>query len=136
MITAAAAGGEAAADEAACVPVSNSNPSARLLMRVCQDQEQLCQLHRHHSEKMHDGSLLEQFLDASSSQLTVHGISELHRTHKEGSSCVFFRNNHFSVLHKYQGHLFVLVTDEGYTYEKGIVWEQLLEVPGTALGGC
>eukprot|EP00658_Telonema_sp_P-2_P015717 TRINITY_DN16070_c0_g1_i2.p1 TRINITY_DN16070_c0_g1~~TRINITY_DN16070_c0_g1_i2.p1 ORF type:complete len:458 (-),score=126.98 TRINITY_DN16070_c0_g1_i2:216-1589(-) len=92
--------------------------------------EELSQLHRTHSELVADGMVLEGFLETSSSQLTYYGISELHRFVKEGKSCVLFRNNHFSVLHKHDGRLFVLVTDEGYTYQPNIVYEELVEVEG------
>eukprot|EP00656_Telonema_subtile_P050816 TRINITY_DN6681_c0_g1_i2.p1 TRINITY_DN6681_c0_g1~~TRINITY_DN6681_c0_g1_i2.p1 ORF type:complete len:577 (-),score=157.77 TRINITY_DN6681_c0_g1_i2:183-1913(-) len=98
--------------------------------KVVHDVEALKQLHRTHSELVEDGLVRESFLETSSSQLTYYGISELHRFVKEGSSCVFFRNNHFSVLHKHKDRLFVLVTDEGYTYQPNIVWEELVEVEG------
>ena len=31
---------------------------------------------------------------------------------------VFFRNNHFNLLHKRDGALYILVTDQGYLYEQ------------------
>jgi hypothetical protein len=40
---------------------------------------------------------------------------------------VFFRNNHFSVLHKHNGSLFLLVTDVGYQ-DTPVVWEKLDQV--------
>jgi hypothetical protein len=40
---------------------------------------------------------------------------------------VFFRNNHFSVLHKHTGSLFLLVTDVGYQ-DTPVVWEKLDQV--------
>ena len=85
-------------------------------------------MHRTHSELLSDAKVLEDFLDTSSSQLTYYGISELHRVVKEGCDAVLFRNNHFSVVHKNKGRMFVLVTDEGYTFQSSIVWEELVEV--------
>jgi hypothetical protein len=46
---------------------------------------------------------------------------------REGEFCVFFRNNHFSVLHKHNGSLFLLVTDVGYQGTP-VVWEKLDQV--------
>ena len=93
-----------------------------------QDSEALAELHRTHSELVNDGQILESFLETSSTQLTYHGIAELHRIVEEGRDAVLFRNNHFSVVHKKSGRVFVLVTDEGYTFQSNIVWEELLEV--------
>lgn len=43
-----------------------------------------------------------------------------------GSVAAFFRNNHFNTLYKHtDGALYVLVTDEGYSNEEGVVWEKL-----------
>ena len=42
----------------------------------------------------------EDFLQRTASQLSYHGLSELATTVKENELCVFFRNNHFSTLHK------------------------------------
>ena len=53
------------------------------------------------ADGVHQALVLDGFLETSRSQLTVYGISELHRLRDEGSCCVFFRNNHFSVLHKH-----------------------------------
>jgi len=46
----------------------------------------------------------------------------------EGQLAVFFRNNHFNVLLKKHGQLYILVTDQGYQNEADIVWEQLSAV--------
>lgn len=77
-----------------------------------------------------EGRLLTSFLEASQSQLTYHGLTELHSALQEGQIAVFFRNNHYSVLHKHQGMLFNLVTDEGYLRVADVVWERLDNVEG------
>ena len=41
---------------------------------------------------------------------------------------MFFRNNHFNVLLKKHGQLYILVTDQGYQNEADIVWEHLSAV--------
>lgn len=47
---------------------------------------------------------------------------------KEGELSVFFRNNHFSVIVKYNNELYTLVTDMGYFMEKEIVWEKFIDL--------
>lgn len=43
-----------------------------------------------------------------------------------GEVAAFFRNNHFNTLYKHHDDaLYVLVTDEGYINEEGVVWERL-----------
>lgn len=46
------------------------------------------------------GLAAKEFLDRSATQLTVHGLMELHRVLSNSQACVFFRNNHFSTLYK------------------------------------
>jgi ubiquitin carboxyl-terminal hydrolase MINDY-1/2 len=77
-----------------------------------------------------DLALLRTFLDDSASQLTYHGLMELHEKLKEQELAVFFRNNHFSVITKHSGRLYLLVTDQGYLHQGQIVWERLDEVEG------
>eukprot|EP00808_Paulinella_micropora_P014247 g74013.t1 len=73
--------------------------------------------------------VLRNWLASSQSQLTVVGLSELHSVVKEGELTVFFRNNHFSVLHKFQGELYCLVTDSGLLGAAPyIVWNRLADV--------
>ncbi len=43
---------------------------------------------------------------------------------------VFFRNNHFNTIFSHKGHLYLLVTDLGFLWEKGVVWEALCSVQG------
>jgi ubiquitin carboxyl-terminal hydrolase MINDY-1/2 len=67
-----------------------------------------------------------QFLQDSSSQLTVAGLFQLSETMRIGELAVFFRNNHFSTLYKHEdSSLYILVTDQGYQSEEGVAWEKL-----------
>ncbi|XP_077115744.1 ubiquitin carboxyl-terminal hydrolase MINDY-1 [Ranitomeya variabilis] len=77
-----------------------------------------------------EGLLAEQFLESSAAQLTYHGLCELMATVKEGELSVFFRNNHFSTLIKHKGHLYLLVTDQGFLQEEKVIWESLHNVEG------
>ncbi|NWX19799.1 MINY1 hydrolase, partial [Aegotheles bennettii] len=76
------------------------------------------------------GLVAEQFLESTASQLTFHGLCELTAAVKEGELSVFFRNNHFSTMTKHKGHLYLLVTDQGFLQEEGVVWESLHSVDG------
>ncbi|KAK6163862.1 hypothetical protein DH2020_000726 [Rehmannia glutinosa] len=49
---------------------------------------------------------------------------------KERELCVFFRNNHFNTMFKYEGELYILATDQGYINQPDLVWEKLNEVNG------
>lgn len=47
-----------------------------------------------------------------------HAVACLHpRQVRERQLCVFFRNNHFSTMFKYEGKLYLLITDLGYARE-------------------
>eukprot|EP00210_Caulerpa_lentillifera_P003690 g3523.t1 len=65
------------------------------------------------------------WLDSHSSQLTPHGLTELHKHLANNELAVFFRNNHFSTIFKNAGFLYILVTDQGYLPEDSVVWEEL-----------
>ncbi|XP_067832083.1 ubiquitin carboxyl-terminal hydrolase MINDY-1 isoform X1 [Heptranchias perlo] len=86
--------------------------------------------HSTDSALVSEGLVAEQFLDATATQLTYHGLCELTATAKEGELCVFFRNNHFSTMIKHKGHLYLLVTDQGFLSEQKVVWESLHNVEG------
>ncbi|NXK00246.1 MINY1 hydrolase, partial [Corythaixoides concolor] len=107
------------------------------------------------SSLVSEGLVAEQFLESTASQLTYHGLCELTAAVREGELSVFFRNNHFSTMIKHkvrlrppprppsrrrtptsnavpspQGHLYLLVTDQGFLQEEGVVWESLHNVDG------
>ncbi|XP_055986671.1 ubiquitin carboxyl-terminal hydrolase MINDY-2 [Sorex fumeus] len=82
------------------------------------------------SELVSEGFVAEQFLNNTATQLTYHGLCELTSTVQEGELCVFFRNNHFSTMTKYEGLLYLLVTDQGFLTEEKVVWESLHNVDG------
>jgi ubiquitin carboxyl-terminal hydrolase MINDY-1/2 len=74
-----------------------------------------------------------EFLHASSSQLTTRGIAALSEAMEAGQLAVFFRNNHFNTLFKHPaGDLFILVTDEGYVKEEGLMWERVDDAKGNS----
>ena len=55
----------------------------------------------HSDSKLVTESLVAQnFLEESASQLTYHGLCELGVSMKENELAIFFRNNHFSTIHK------------------------------------
>ncbi|XP_029977199.1 ubiquitin carboxyl-terminal hydrolase MINDY-1 isoform X3 [Salarias fasciatus] len=86
--------------------------------------------HSADSSRVSEGLVAEQFLEATATQLSYHGLCELNSTAREGELSVFFRNNHFSTMIKHQGHLYLLVTDQGFLQEGGVVWESLHNVEG------
>ena len=82
------------------------------------------------SEVTREALLMREFLDANISQLTFHGLASLLEDVPDRSLSVFFRNNHFNALLRYDNALFILVTDQGYLYEPDVVWEYLCDVGG------
>ncbi|XP_056154310.1 ubiquitin carboxyl-terminal hydrolase MINDY-1 isoform X2 [Lampris incognitus] len=86
--------------------------------------------HSTDSSRVSEGLVAEQFLESTATQLSYHGLCELNTTAKEGEISVFFRNNHFSTMIKHKGHLYLLVTDQGFLQEEGLVWESLHNVEG------
>ncbi|NXL11510.1 MINY1 hydrolase, partial [Mesembrinibis cayennensis] len=82
------------------------------------------------SSLVSEGLMAEQFLECTASQLTSYGLGELMAAVREGELSVFFRNNHFSTMIKHKGHLYLLVTDQGFLQEERVVWESLLNVNG------
>jgi hypothetical protein len=74
-----------------------------------------------------------EFLQVTSSQFTPTGIAALSEELEAGQLAVFFRNNHFSTLFKHpDGDLFILVTDEGYVEEEGLMWERVDDAKGNS----
>ncbi|MEW5307491.1 MAG: hypothetical protein WDW36_009883 [Sanguina aurantia] len=77
------------------------------------------------------GSLLfKDFVEANCSQLTVYGLACMLESCGENQTSVFFRNNHFNVLFRTGRYMYLLVTDQGYLSEPGVVWERLDAVDG------
>ncbi|CAL0311686.1 unnamed protein product [Lupinus luteus] len=81
----------------------------------------------------HQGELIKTFLRNNASQLTFYGLFCLQDGLKEREICVFFRNNHFSTMFKFEGALYLLATDQGYINQPDLVWEKLNEVNGDTL---
>ncbi|KAM2938152.1 hypothetical protein FF1_037983 [Malus domestica] len=77
--------------------------------------------------------LIRTFLKNNASQLTFYGLFCLQEGLKERELCVFFRNNHFSTLFKFNSELYLLATDQGYINQPDLVWEKLNEVNGNTL---
>lgn len=82
------------------------------------------------SEATKEGLLAYHFLSSTASQLTYHGLFSLQEGVKERELCVFFRNNHFNTIFKYEGALYILATDQGYYNQPNLVWEKLSEIEG------
>ncbi|XP_040986176.1 ubiquitin carboxyl-terminal hydrolase MINDY-2-like isoform X1 [Juglans microcarpa x Juglans regia] len=80
-----------------------------------------------------EGELIRNFLKNNASQLTINGLFCLRDGLKERELCVFFRNNHFSTMFKFDGELYLLATDQGYINQPDLVWEKLNEVNGDTL---
>ncbi|XP_046405698.1 ubiquitin carboxyl-terminal hydrolase MINDY-1-like isoform X2 [Ischnura elegans] len=72
----------------------------------------------------------ENFLEATASQLTAHGLCELNSALTEGDYGILFRNNHFNVITKHKKILCQLVMDQGYLEEPNVVWETLTNLSG------
>ncbi|XP_054824455.1 uncharacterized protein LOC129322269 isoform X2 [Prosopis cineraria] len=82
---------------------------------------------------LQQGELIRSFLRNNASQLTFYGLFCLQEGLKERELCVFFRNNHFSTMFKYEDELYLLATDQGYINQPDLVWEKLNEVNGDTL---
>ncbi|KAH9557463.1 hypothetical protein CY35_07G085600 [Sphagnum magellanicum] len=74
-----------------------------------------------------EGKIIENFLNNNASQLTVYGLIE---GLKDRELCVFFRNNHFSTMFKFNRRLYLLASDQGYLNQPDLVWEELSSVDG------
>lgn len=86
--------------------------------------------HKDGDEASDEEKIIESFLTSTASQLTYAGLVALHETVKVNQVAVFFRNNHFSTILKYNDKLYLLVTDIGYVYETTVVWELLDDIAG------
>lgn len=80
-----------------------------------------------------EGELVRNFLKNSASQLTIFGLFSLREGLKERELCVFFRNNHFNTMFKFEGELYILATDQGFINQPDLVWEKFNEVNGNTI---
>ncbi|KAG2614179.1 ubiquitin carboxyl-terminal hydrolase MINDY-1-like isoform X1 [Panicum virgatum] len=78
----------------------------------------------------HQWELIDNFLRTTANQLTVYGLFCLQEGLNERELCVFFRNNHFNTMFKYNGSLYLLATDQGFISQTDLVWQKLDEVNG------
>ncbi|XP_062229809.1 uncharacterized protein LOC133927378 [Phragmites australis] len=78
----------------------------------------------------HQWELIDNFLQNTANQLTVYGLFCLQEGLNERELCVFFRNNHFNTMFKYNGSLYLLATDQGFISQTDLVWQKLDEVNG------
>ncbi|PHT92519.1 hypothetical protein T459_00401 [Capsicum annuum] len=80
-----------------------------------------------------EGELVRSFLKNTASQLTIFGLFSLQEGLKERELCVFFRNNHFNTMFKFEGELYILATDQGFINQHDLVWEKFNEVNGDTI---
>jgi hypothetical protein len=76
------------------------------------------------------GLIIVNFMNETASQLTEVGLIKLYEFLADRHLAVFFRNNHFSTLFSYNGQLFLLITDLGYSDQEAVIWELLVNVNG------
>jgi len=82
-------------------------------------------------QTMKKGKLINDFLTNTSHQLTYYGIHKLQmKLQSENDLKVFFRNNHFSIITKFNDTLYLLMTDLGYVNNSTIIWERLDGIDG------
>ncbi|KAI3505389.1 hypothetical protein L1887_27508 [Cichorium endivia] len=79
------------------------------------------------------GEVIRNFINSTASQLTIYGLFSLQDGLKDRELCVFFRNNHFNTMFKFEGELYILATDQGYLNQPDLVWEKLNEVNGNTV---
>ncbi|KAI3835466.1 hypothetical protein MKX03_034556, partial [Papaver bracteatum] len=87
-------------------------------------------------EPILDGLLINNLLKNNKNQLTIYGLCALQQGLEDGEFCVFFCNNHFNTMLKYNNELYVLITDQGYLSQPDFgvaVWEKLNEVSGNTI---
>lgn len=77
-------------------------------------------------------ALVQSWINDNSTQLTVAGLAALHTALKEKELAIFLRNNHYNVIHKRDGELFLLVTDVGLIESCPILaWNKIMDVEGS-----
>lgn len=111
--------------------------------------------------KVYQATVIQRFLQQTSTQLTYAGLFNLSESLAPNSLCALFRNSHFSVLYRRpdtlpqsqqtaqdgsssntgtasqqkripQATLFQLVTDQALLHESNAVWESLEDIDGSA----
>ncbi|KAF9650167.1 hypothetical protein BDM02DRAFT_3141330 [Thelephora ganbajun] len=87
--------------------------------------------------KVEDAISIRQFLNATQSQLTYHGLFHLASALSPNTLSALFRGSHLSVLYKSvptKRHpnpiLYTLVTDQSFLNEPSVVWEKFGDVDG------
>ncbi|KAJ1728366.1 hypothetical protein LPJ61_004070 [Coemansia biformis] len=79
--------------------------------------------------RVHEAIALNEWLQATATQLTERGLAMLQADLGGDSLSVMFRNNHFSTLfRRADGQLFLLCTDDVVAADPRIVWESLSDV--------
>ena len=80
---------------------------------------------------------IRQFLNATQSQLTYHGLFHLASVISPNTLSALFRGSHLSVLYKSppternpNPTLYTLVTDQSFLHESSVVWEKFGDVDG------
>jgi ubiquitin carboxyl-terminal hydrolase MINDY-1/2 len=110
--------------------VDGKDDSAETLNLFHSQLEELKKTLAEKTQVFEDGSIVQDFLEETSHQLTYTGLAELTQRIKEGDMCVFFRNNHFATITKFENTLYLLVTDLGYANHPDIMWEKLDDING------
>jgi hypothetical protein len=85
------------------------------------------------SDNALEAEAISAFLEKTSSQLTEAGLTQLYERISENTIFCLFRNNHFNAGIKRDGRIYLLVTDQGYLHEDGVVWELLTSVGSSML---
>jgi hypothetical protein len=116
---------EGAGPADADAPAANGPASGSETLGQPQQQQQQQQ-----QQQAHDAAVVRAFMERHCSQLTAAGLAALAAELREHQLAVFFRNNHFSTAFKHEGHVYLLVTDQGYASEPDVVWERLDAVDG------
>ena len=83
-------------------------------------------------ERYEIGEIIAKWLESTSGQITSDGIIGVNSEMKNGELAIFFRNNHFSVIHKRSDRLYALVTDLGYA-KTSVMWESVDQLDGDTL---
>jgi hypothetical protein len=74
--------------------------------------------------------VINEFLSTTPSQMTTYGLFQLTAKIGEDDLAMLFRANHFSVICKYHGALYTLVTDIGYQRHSNAIWERIIDAEG------